>query len=289
MSDPYRAGVCGECGKPHDPPAICRRCKNPAGRPLFGRPACTLCALRAAPEFATRAVRAATVFVFRCVVFLVTLYAGLALGAVGIAGLGGFFRHERARDFSPYLILEAETSIDELEESRPAHKPIEPSPPPPPAVASACPRDLLDITVPRLLAGLGPETRDPRALLARASRLAAAGFDVVVTRAVLPVGLAASAEPPTITPVRLNGGVAGVCLEGTGILTAEAGLLRGDVITSINGVPIVRPDLALEAYASARLEGMAVIELLRDERRVIVGVLFPEVTRGARARAASRP
>jgi S1-C subfamily serine protease len=81
----------------------------------------------------------------------------------------------------------------------------------------------------------------------------------------------------------------GVCLEGVSGLPAGAGIARGDVITSINGVPIVRPDLALEAYESARREGMAVIELLRGEQRVILSVLFPEVRRGARGPAGAWP
>lgn len=230
-------------------------------------------------------------FLFWCVVFVGTLCAGLALAVLGISFMSDLSRPKTpARDYSPILIVDAELAIEALEKSAPSSRqPAAPIAPPPPPLQSACPRYLSELAVPRVLSGLGFETRDPHALMARASRLGAAGFDVVVTRAALPQGvieraLAASsdsASPPTVVPVRSSGGVVGVCVEGTGVLPVGAGILRGDVITSINGVPIVRPDLALEAYESARREGMAVIELLRGEQRVIAGVLFPKVTRGA--------
>jgi len=293
MSDPYRARVCGECGRPHDPPDVCRRCGNPLGAPLLGRPACALCALRAAPSLAKRALRAGTVFFGQVALFLFALYVALVFGAVGIYGLGGGVEQTAARDFSTPAIIEVETAIRALEASPPS-----PPPPAPPKPApSVCPRELSDLTVPRVLSGLGQETRDPYLLMVRASRLDAAGFEVDVTRVVLPPGVVErargssepSAEPPSIVPVRWSGGVAGVCLEDLGSLPQSAGIQRGDVITSINGVPIVRPDLALEAYESARREGMAVIELLRGERRLIVSVTFPDLRRGALGPPAAGP
>lgn len=295
MSDPYRARVCGECGKPHDPPDVCRRCGNPLGAPLLGRPACALCALRAAPSLAKRALSAGTVFFGQVALFLFALYVALVFGALGIYGLGGGGEQTVARDFSTPAIIEVETAIRALE-ARP-EPPSQPPPAPPKSASSVCPRELSDLTVPRVLSGLGQETRDPYLLMARASRLDAAGFEVDVTRVVLPPGVVERArglsepfaEPPSIVPVRWSGGVAGVCLEGLGSLPQNAGIQRGDVITSINGVPIVRPDLALEAYESARREGMAVIELLRGERRLIASVTFPDLRRGALAPPAAGP
>lgn len=236
-----------------------------------------------------RAVGAGAVFLFWCVVFIGTVCAGLALAVLGISFMSDLSRRKTpARDFSPISIVDAELAIKALEKSAPSStQPAARIPPPP--LESVCPRYLSEFAVPRVLSSLGFETRDPHALMARASRLGAAGFDVFVTRAALPQGVVEralatssdSASPPKIVPVRSSGGVVGVCVEGIGVLPIGAGILRGDVITSINGVPIVRPDLALEAYESAWREGMAVIELLRGERRVIVGVLFPKVTRGA--------
>jgi hypothetical protein len=221
-----------------------------------------------------------------------------SLGAA--VGLAAFWidinpRRNVARDGLPLLIMDVETAIDAI--PRPSsRRQIIPRPLlPPPPEARVCPRELSELAVPRVLSGLGAETRDPHVLMARASRLDAAGFDVDVIRAALPLdvalgGLAPSdpaANPPTIVPVHLSGGVVGVCLEG--LLPRGTGLLRGDVITSINGVPMVRPDLALEAYESARREGMAVIELLRGDKRVILGVTYPGLRRAARGPAGAGP
>ena len=302
MSDPYRASVCGECGRPHDPPAVCRRCGSLLGASL--RPACALCALRVALRLTRRALRAApavlrgtAIAVLWSVIFASTLGAAVGLAAFWIDINP---RRSVARDDFALLIMDVETAIDAIvTRPRPSSpRPIIPRPfTPRLPEPHVCPRALAELAVPRVLSGLGAETRDPHVLMARASRLDAAGFDIDVMRAALPLDVALSglaptdpaANPPTIVPVRWSGGVVGVCLEGPGVLPRATGLLRGDVITSINGVPIVRPDLALEAYDSAKREGMAVIELLRGEKRVILGVSFPVLRRDARGPAGAGP
>jgi hypothetical protein len=299
MSDPYRASVCGECGRPHDPPAVCRRCGDRPSAPLLGRPACALCALRVAPALIARALVAFAGFAFRCLLLVSTLGIGVLLGALWIPELARSRDHVLLDPMKHVHIVVEIALVDldaEIHQATPPPPPVVPAPPLA-LDAGACSRDLPASAVPHVLSALGPPTIDPRVLLARASRLAAAGFELTIARTDLASGVferalvASTGNPPSVVPVRLNGGAAGVCIEGVGRsgVPRVAGLQSGDVITSINGIPIVTPELGLEAYESARRAGLAVLEILRGEHRVVLAVTFPELTRGARARAGASP
>jgi S1-C subfamily serine protease len=82
-----------------------------------------------------------------------------------------------------------------------------------------------------------------------------------------------------IEPVARDGGVVGVALRGfpRDATPIAAGLANGDVVTSVNGVPIGTPGLAADALAAVRRSGRAVVEVLRGSRRVVLVVDWPTV------------
>jgi membrane-associated protease RseP (regulator of RpoE activity) len=146
-------------------------------------------------------------------------------------------------------------------------------------------------SAPRILSALGPPTRDPRELLARAERLASAGFDITIVRTklgsrTLDLPFPAS-SPQRAEPIRYGGGIAGLRMEGfsPNSLPIMAGLENGDVITSVNGFPITSPDRIASSYEGARASGMAVIEVLRGPRRIVVAVTWPSGPTSAITRA----
>lgn len=298
MSHPFRDSICGACGRPHEPPPVCRRCGDRLDAPLFGRPSCALCLARAAPGLAARAIRASAGFVVRSVSLLAALWMAAAIGASVALCSGGRVPRKTA-DSLTLPALYAEEGLAEVKMQAKLATPPQPPPAPsferwspPEPMGDTCPRYFSELAIPRVLAALGDDTRDPHALLSRASRLAAAGFDISILRAELAPGVVervftSASRPSSIVPVRFKGSVEGVCLDGLGGLPPGAGLARGDIITSINGVPIARPELALEAYASATRAGLVVMEILRGERRVVLAVRLPNVRPGAGAGAGS--
>jgi general secretion pathway protein C len=80
-----------------------------------------------------------------------------------------------------------------------------------------------------------------------------------------------------IAPVHFNGEVAGVRLQGFSpeSLPSMAGLQNGDIVTSINGVPITTPARGLKAYEASRAAGAVVMEVVRGAQRVILVVSLP--------------
>jgi hypothetical protein len=138
-----------------------------------------------------------------------------------------------------------------------------------------------------ILGSLGRPTHDPEVLWKRAEQLAEGTGSVTLARArVLPEALSSALEPIE-GPRRWNG----IRLLDTGAggepasfprtpgrgqepdpLGRMFGLSRGDRVTAINGYDVNRPQSALEAYATVRSRGVAVVELVRDRRLVALRV-----------------
>ncbi len=153
----------------------------------------------------------------------------------------------------------------------------------PPAADEGSAVDPALLAAPRLLNRAGSSGHDPKALLAEAERLAAAGADLTILRAAVPRAVVWGAittegAPALLSPVRDgHGRVAGARIAGfpADSFPLVAGLSNGDVITSINGFPISSPELISEAYQTSRRAGMAVAEVIRGRRRVVLAVTWP--------------
>ncbi|MEP7125683.1 MAG: PDZ domain-containing protein [Byssovorax sp.] len=161
-------------------------------------------------------------------------------------------------------------------------------PPPPPPQCAAPPRR--EAPPPRVflaplgLASLGATTHDPTALLARAARLQKDGADLTLTRSLLPMSvdraLAEGFAPHARIGTRWDSNGIEVQSLPTGSIAALAGLQRGDVLTAINGYPFVTPETMIEAHRTLTATGVAVVEVLRGERRLVLEVHFtPEPPR----------
>jgi membrane-associated protease RseP (regulator of RpoE activity) len=167
---------------------------------------------------------------------------------------------------------------------------LPPAPPPIDVDAdNGGPLDAELLAAPRLFEVAGVKTHDPRTLLAFAERLAAAGTDVTILRADLSraaawEALASRGGPARITPVHFNGQIAGARVTGllSGSFPALAGLASGDVITSINGYPISSPERGHAAFQAATRARMAVAEVIRGGRRVVIAVTWPKDRRASR-------
>jgi S1-C subfamily serine protease len=151
------------------------------------------------------------------------------------------------------------------------------------------PLDAELLAAPRLFDAAGMKTHDPRALLAFAERLAAAGTDVTIlradlSRAALWETLGSSGGPARITPVHFNGQVVGARVTGllSGSFPALAGLASGDIVTSINGYPITSPERGHAAFQAATRGRMAVAEVIRGGHRVVIAATWPKDRRASR-------
>lgn len=124
------------------------------------------------------------------------------------------------------------------------------------------------------LATLGPETHAVDELWRRAEQLAAAGSGVVLLRTEIP-GASGSLPIDGVGTSRLRpeqgAGVRvfGLAPRSTPVL---AGLENGDLITAVNGYPMRAPEAALQAYPEVQRAHAAVLELVRDHRRIVLRV-----------------
>jgi hypothetical protein len=157
---------------------------------------------------------------------------------------------------------------------------------PPPAREASSPRTFL---APLGLSSLGAPTHDPTLLLARAARLRADGADLTMTRSLLPMPAARALGEAFAPHARIAAGFAtgGIEIQSlpTGSPALLAGLQRGDVVNAVNGHALTRPESALDAYSSVLATGVAVLEIIRDQRRVVLEVRFrpaPPPIAGAR-------
>jgi membrane-associated protease RseP (regulator of RpoE activity) len=152
----------------------------------------------------------------------------------------------------------------------------------PPAAPSDTANDSSLVAAPPLFDGMGVRSHDPKALLAYAERLSAAGADVTilradVSRAVAWDAIGSRGGPAHITPVYDGARVAGARITGfpADSFPILAGLANGDVITSINGYPLSSPSTGDEVYQAARRAGMAVAEVIRGRRRLVLATRWP--------------
>ncbi len=154
--------------------------------------------------------------------------------------------------------------------------------PPPPPRCAAPPRDepapALVFLSPLGLSSLGATTHDPRVLLGRAARLRAEGADLTLTRTQLPTSLDRAIEEAFAPHARIatRFAVGGIEIKSLppGSTAALLGLQAGDVITAVNGHALIKPESALAVYASAQATRIVVLEVIRDEHRIVLEVRF---------------
>jgi membrane-associated protease RseP (regulator of RpoE activity) len=156
------------------------------------------------------------------------------------------------------------------------------APPPPPQCAAPPPRAFV---APLGLASLGRATHDPTLLLARAARLRNDGAELTLTRSLLPMpvdrALAEALAPHARIAARFAAGGVEIQSLPAGSTALLAGLQRGDVVTAVNGHALTRPESALDAYSSVLSTGIAVLEVIRGERRIVLEARFsPAAARG---------
>ena len=149
----------------------------------------------------------------------------------------------------------------------------------PTVVFPQCPLVEADLNVaPSLLAALIPETHDPLVLLSRARKLREAGVDMQLVHTELSASAAAAGvfgfPSARIVPLTIDGQNVAFRLAGLQKASAatRAGLENGDVVLSVNGFALDTPEHALTGYQLAQLRKGAVIELLRDGRRLVLDV-----------------
>jgi membrane-associated protease RseP (regulator of RpoE activity) len=169
-----------------------------------------------------------------------------------------------------------------------AREPSQLRAPPAPACAALPPREAplpRAFVAPLGLASLGATTHDPTVLLARATRLRQDGADLTLTRSLLPMpvdrALAEAFAPHARIAARFAAGGIEIQSLPAGSTASLAGLQRGDVVTAVNGQALTRPESALDAYSSVLATGIAVIEVIRGERRIVLEARFsPTSPRG---------
>jgi hypothetical protein len=170
--------------------------------------------------------------------------------------------------------------------AKPPPPPKAPPPPPrcaePPRAAPSTPRVFI---APLGLSSLGATTHDPAVLLARAARLRADGAEITLIRSLLPMAIDRALEEAFAPHARIAArfGTGGIEIQSLpqGSTASLAGLQRGDVLTAVNGHALTRPDSVLAAYSSLKATGVAVLEVIRDERRIVLEARFSPVARPA--------
>jgi S1-C subfamily serine protease len=128
---------------------------------------------------------------------------------------------------------------------------------------------------------LASPNHDPRALALRAEQAAAAGDDVRVVRSHLsPAALdrLLSSPVPHLVPERDEvDRTVGVRVHGVvpDSGASDVGLEDGDLVLSLNGYLLDRPEIAAIAYDGALRDRQATIELFRRGRRVVLALAWP--------------
>ena len=137
---------------------------------------------------------------------------------------------------------------------------------------------------PSVLAGTRPTTHDPQALLQRARRLVDLDQGVVLMEVTVPRAVVAhersdlASFTANVVPVARDGWPAGVELARVphGSLMAFIGLRQGDVVTSVNAYPPTDPRWLDDLQTTTTTNARALIEFVRDRRRVLYYVTWKE-------------
>ncbi len=165
--------------------------------------------------------------------------------------------------------------------------PRAPSPPPRPKIIVTSPPTAFDVPVLRagMLAVTEPISHDPAVLRARARDLERAGLPVHLIDVKLPPW-----ETPKIDPFQIHAtpvSHGGRDIDGIEIgavprfsLLARAGFQQGDVVLSIDGYPAAGTAWTDHVFWNAERGGLAVVELVRDGRRVVLSLTWPPAPRG---------
>ncbi|MFS8067377.1 MAG: PDZ domain-containing protein [Byssovorax sp.] len=144
-------------------------------------------------------------------------------------------------------------------------------------------------TPPLALSSLGATTHDPAVLLARATRLLRDGADLTLTRSTMPMSIDGAIEeafaPHTRIAARRAWGGVEIQSLPLGSTASLAGLQSGDVLTAINGYAPITPEDVIEAHSSLMTTGIAVLEVIRGESRIVLEARF---SRSARPSAGTR-
>ena len=293
MSEPYRIVPCPACSGPlGDQPRACELCGQSFCASCADTGTCAACLRKACKVVERVAIEqerkqpARTDASARNERVLRWIAPALAAGMFLFTFAAADAMHRMSR-LAASAAAAAEATRAELSESpqRKAKRRARgnytapPGPPRPEVIAG--PHDAQIPSMPSVLAELRPETHDPDELIARAQKLRAAGMDILMLRADLSRSLLEDgfADLRTrVTPVHKDGKTVGTRLSKLrqDSLAVLAGIQNGDIITSINGYAMASPEQALAGYQGAAHTRAAVVELIRNGRRVIVAIRWPE-------------
>jgi membrane-associated protease RseP (regulator of RpoE activity) len=196
-------------------------------------------------------------------------------------------------------VAQSHTARAQVQAASPG-KPAKPKPakpkPPPPVAETASPPPAIDAPPPPASCGgvaspaapspvalspvaLSPEgspTHVPAELWRRAQALSAAGADLTLSRTTLPMPLVGAGEASIASQARIayRPERGGVLIEGLPARSAAllAGIAAGDVVTALNGYALTSPDAAIEGYESVHATRIAVLEILRAGRRIVLQI-----------------
>jgi membrane-associated protease RseP (regulator of RpoE activity) len=303
MSEPYRIPACPACSQPMPDQAsrACELCKVSFCQVCADGDICASCLGKACDVVKRAAGRKKRVvytpfpFTDRALRFF-TLACGVA--SLGLMLLIGFVLRSITLQAVAATIKAAEQGgqehleqrRDERHENNDAAPQVQsptPIPPPPPTGAVVFP------AIPSVLTSLRPVTHDVKALAESGRALSVAGMDIMIIDVDLPRGFIEDQVfdmRTRVKPVFHDGQVAGLGVTGLrpGSLASQVGLQNGDILTSINGFAIASPDGALSAYQDAAREHQAIMEVIRDGRRILIHVRWAHSTSGRAQLAASR-
>ncbi len=280
MSGPYREGACAGCGNGRpvsDAVGLCADCL----RDTMARARRIVDGLGAGPGRAQRWARAGALASF-------ALLGVIAWNAASVLRSRSSAREPstddavpQTREAAPHRLARAapgEPWSDAAAARPPRPLELRAGPPPrleferDPRSRSLGPEATAPLPwPPHLLANAGPPTHEPGVLLERARRLASAGLELAVVDMWLGPRRAPfrafAIEPFT----HAGAGPIGVRVLGGDPATAEIGLAPDDVLTAVNGWPVERDS---DAWARPFLapSGLAVLEVLRERRRVVVAL-----------------
>ncbi len=166
-----------------------------------------------------------------------------------------------------------------------APTPNAPRPPPGSIPTLSGPMTPRAFTPPLALSSLGAPTHDPAVLLARATRLLRDGASLTITRSALPMPIDGAIEeafaPRTRIAARRAWGGVEIQSLPLGGAASLAGLQSGDVLTAINGYALIKPEDVIEAHQGLMATGVAVLEVIRGESRVVLEARFSRSPRPA--------